>query len=280
MTGRGTCAGVSFVGVLIVTAVSGSTRAAADAPAAYGWWASPLAGALDVPEGGLLVAGSQDSPTSYAAVDVEATAGARVAITLRVAPSSATLPTSAVQACPLTTPSFEPADGGDLGDAPPYDCVAAVPGVAAPDGTTVAFDLGVATREGGIAVAIVPATGVTRMVFDRPGDDSVQLTAPSPTPAQPVGDPTPSATSPTTTRSSSTLPRQPATSTPVPVPEPAAAPSAAPPAVVPGNGFLPVSSAGTSARGLAGSALLLAAVGGLWWASKRPTAGHAEPRTS
>ena len=169
--GCGRAAAVAvLLGVLSVT-----VAARADAPT-YAWWSSPATPAADVPERGLLVSGPAASPTSYAAVGADVAEG-RVSLVLAVAEESASLPTSSLLACPLTTARFEPVDGGSIEDAPTYDCTAGAPGVGSPDGTSYSFDVGALVVDGRLAIALVPGSSATRVVFSEPSADALAFQA-------------------------------------------------------------------------------------------------------
>lgn len=172
--------------------------ATAVAPARQGWWKvpgpldglglGPLTGlgapdTADVPEGGLLVAGgaSTGQPDAVAALAFPLGGGA-VTGPLRLVPdpAAASVPGSALMACPLDRPEFSPADGGPMAEAPPYDCFGGVAATVEGSGAYL-FDVALIVRDGTVAVAIVPTTSTGRVVFSAPGDDALPVSAPAST---------------------------------------------------------------------------------------------------
>lgn len=164
----------------------------ADPPSRQGWWegASPLdpvlgplatlglgsVNAVDVPADGLLVQGStNEEPAAYAAVAFDLGAAA-IAGPLRLVPDpdAASVPESAIRACPLDDPDFTPAQGGSRDAGPGYDCLGAVAATIDQDG---AFVIDVATLRRGdtLAVAILPGTPSTRVVFQAPGSEALAV---------------------------------------------------------------------------------------------------------
>lgn len=172
----------------------------ADSPTLFGWWTSanvsavPATAPTDVPPGGFEVT-QAGSVQAYAAIGHVTEAGEVRAILLDVAPGTASVPDTALVVCPLTSQApFSPAQGRPLSEAPAYDCAkSAIPGVANANGTRISFAVSGLSRSGYLGVAIV-VSGSGRQVFNRPADDSIQLTtdpAPAPTaePAPPVNPP-------------------------------------------------------------------------------------------
>jgi hypothetical protein len=204
--------------VLLVTwvlALSGavvSLPASAAPPARQGWWRASLVvlgidlttvldpSSADVPADGLLVAGgsSFEEPQAYAAVAYDVT-GRTPAGPLRLEPhpTAASVPESGAVACPLDAATFEPARGGRVEDGPRYDCLGAVPATIADDGAYL-FDVSTLQRGDTVAVAVLPATTTSRIVFAPPGDDSLPLApagpdAPAPSSPAAAAAPEPSA---------------------------------------------------------------------------------------
>jgi len=136
-----------------------------------GWWTTtgalgvpPAVVSPDVPADGLLVEGGPSGPRTYAAL-----AGAMPsdgALLLDVAPNSVTTADVPLQVCPLLSPSFTPAQGGALADAPDYDsdhCATVMPssGRYRIEGAAVA-------PGGALAIALLPATPTDRVVLAAP----------------------------------------------------------------------------------------------------------------
>jgi hypothetical protein len=167
------------------------TPAAAAPPARQGWWRASVEvlgvdltalldpSSVDVPSDGLLVAGgsSPGEPQAYAAVAYDL-AGATLTGPLRLAPhpTAASVPGSTAVACPLDDAAFAPAQGGRADEGPGYDCLGSVPGTVAEDGAYL-FDLSTLQRGDSVAVAILPGTNTSRIVFAAPGDESLPLAA-------------------------------------------------------------------------------------------------------
>jgi hypothetical protein len=169
-------------------AVGGHAGARAASPSRQGWWkvGLPTAGvgigglgnlkdpqAADVPDGGMLVQGGQSvgQPAAYAAMAFDlGTAAVAGPVRLVPAPTTASVPGSKLIACPLNDPSFKPADGGAIADAPPYTCSSAVSATVDSSGAYV-FDVAGLRRGDSLAVAILPSLPTDRVVFARPSAD-------------------------------------------------------------------------------------------------------------
>lgn len=183
------------LGSLGLTLVMPSSLAHANPPSLFGWWSSSNTGAVpvsipsDVPTGGFEVT-EASAVHAYAAVG-QFTEGADVsALTFDLAPNTASVPTTALVACPLTNQNpFNPQLGGPIADAPAYNCAKPIPGVLSSDGKRIKFTVAGLARDGYLGVAIV-VSGNGRQVFTRPTDDSVTLGASSE--PEPTGDPEPS----------------------------------------------------------------------------------------
>jgi hypothetical protein len=199
-TGRlGALAALLVVGTLL------APSAGAVEPARQGWWRASVVilgidltalldpSTADVPADGLLVAGGSapDQPQAIAAVAYEI--AGTVAGPLRLAPhtAAATVPGSGAMACPLDEPAFTPAQGGPIAEAPRYDCLGAVVATVDADGAYL-FDVSTLVRGSAVAVAILPTTPASRIVFAAPADGSLAITpdgaaAPAPSTGDPVG---------------------------------------------------------------------------------------------
>jgi hypothetical protein len=275
MTRRGlttALAAALAVGVVLAPAAS------AVKPARQGWWRTSInvggvdltalidPSTVDVPADGMLVAGGSaaDQPQAIAAVayDVAGT----VAGPLRLTPhaATATVPGSGAMACPLDEPTFTPAQGGLITDAPRYDCLGAVVATVDADGAYV-FDVSTLVRDDAVAVAILPTSTTSRIVFAAPADDSLAVTPALPAGPGPTGG---SAMAPGPRASgTATLPSATVDAASAVAPDaqtPAEAAAATDPSSVAAIGAVQA-----AARGSAGRAYLLlalAAAAGLAWA--------------
>ncbi|MBV9665497.1 MAG: hypothetical protein JOZ37_16125 [Actinobacteria bacterium] len=273
--------------------IVGAPAAHAAKPAAQGWWRSSLnvlgidltalldPSTVDVPADGLLVAGSTTAGQPEAIAAVAYTVQGTVAGPLRLVPhaATATVPGSGAMACPLDNPTFKPAQGGLIENAPKYDCLGAVTAKVDSDGAYV-FDVSTLVRGDAVAVAILPTTQTSRIVFASPGDDSLLVKAEAPAPALP------SATADAATGSFGDAALSPplpgavlGNETAAPGPAAEAAPTAsitAPTAVAPIGATAP-----TPGRGSAGRAFLFlaiaAAIGVAWVVAGRPRRRSAAP---
>jgi hypothetical protein len=161
--------------------------ASAQGAAQQGWWtvanpggSLPAPAPPDVPADGLLVQGgsSDASPTAYVALVYEVPAGATVGeLTLRVAPGSGTTPNATPRACFLVN-AFSPEQGGPIANAPAYDCSKNSTGKPSSGGDSYHFDVSALVTSGTLAVAILPASATDRIVFSKPGNDSLAVTQP------------------------------------------------------------------------------------------------------
>lgn len=132
--------------------------------------------APDVPPDGLYVAGGQSGPQAVSALLYFLPEGTPAGtLTLEIAPGSLSSPAASLLACPLATDGadFTPVQGGDLAAAPAYDCARGVKGVANSGGTAFAFPVGALASSDRIGLAIVPVGASDRVVFSRPGDQSL-----------------------------------------------------------------------------------------------------------
>lgn len=185
----------AFVSATVVVVATGGAPAFADAPTAAGWWtvtgaSTPVAvgaGGPDVPTGGLVVesGGSAATPVAIAALSYQTApaAGASATLTLAVAPNSATTPSSSLEVCPLTGPAtFKPADGGSMSDAPKYDCAHHVTAAVSSGGDSFSFDLSSLLDGSPVAVAVLPAADVERVVLAKPDQNSLTTGSASPAP--------------------------------------------------------------------------------------------------
>jgi hypothetical protein len=174
--------------LLLGGAVASAPAAQAAKPAVQGWWRSSTnvlgvdvtalldPSTVDVPADGLLVAGGTSATQPQAIAAVAYTVHGSIAGPLRLVPhaATATVPGSGAMACPLDNPTFKPAHGGLIADAPKYDCLGAVTAKVDADGAYV-FDVSTLVRGDAVAVAILPTTQTSRIVFASPGDDSLPV---------------------------------------------------------------------------------------------------------
>jgi hypothetical protein len=195
-----------LIAVVAMAAVWLSAPAAATPPTRQGWWKARVVVAgldlsallapptADVPADGLLVAGgtTSNAPQAYAAVAYDLGGGALEGpLRLLPHPSAASVPGSGAMVCPLDNPVFQPSQGGFADTAPKYDCLGAVVATVDDKGAYV-FDVTTLQREGIVAVAILPTTATSRIVFAVPGADSLPVgAAAAPTVPPPVNDTAP-----------------------------------------------------------------------------------------
>jgi hypothetical protein len=178
---------VTLLAAAVPVLAPGAARA--DRPTAFGWWTStnpgvpsaPVPGlvpasttAPDIPPGGFEVA-NVPGDTSYAAIYYTSSETV-TQVVLSLAGSAANAPNSTVQACPLTGAGvFEPAAGGTIGDAPPYDCSHPIAGTEDASAGTFSFPVASLAQGGTLAVAVV-AGGTGRLVFNAPDASTVHVT--------------------------------------------------------------------------------------------------------
>lgn len=194
MTARArlTCAlGAVAVALSVAGAPLAATPASAAAPDAQGWWWAPGSSTAvtapvappDVPADGLYVQGGvgTTSPGAYAAVVYLIPAGATITgpLTLTVAAGSATTVGATLEACPLLDPTIHAEQGGPASDAPAYDCRTHAQATLAPGGTTFSVPVAGLASHGALAVALLPGAGAERVVLDRPGSSSLDVSAPA-----------------------------------------------------------------------------------------------------
>jgi hypothetical protein len=181
------------VAALLVATIGLGPSASADAPFAYGWWSAtnlgplPTAGGAlpdvlgpiavatpDVPADGMLVQGGALGPIAFAALVYDlGPDGAAAQLVLPVAEGTTVVPGTTLRLCPLSEPDIRPDVGGPMADAPAYDCSTEVTGTANPEGTAFAFDVAELLVEGVLAVALLPSLPADRVVFAKPGDDTL-----------------------------------------------------------------------------------------------------------
>lgn len=152
----------------------------AEAPVEQGWWTVSNAGPVaapappDVPADGLLIQGGPASPSALAALVYEVETGTTPdKLTLTIAPESTKTPAATLQLCALTAPSLQVQQGGPMANAPAYDCVRETSGDPSEDGKTYTFDVAALASSETLAVAILPTAPSDRVVFSKPGADSL-----------------------------------------------------------------------------------------------------------
>jgi hypothetical protein len=167
--------------------VNGS--AGAEPPGQQGWWTVTNPGPApeglpvptpppppDVPSGGSLVQGGPSSPNAFAALVYQLPQGAKVGeLTLKVASGSATTSGTTLEACPLTNPTIHAEQGGPMADAPQYNCAKKTTAKPAPGGGSYQFNVSSFVTDGALAVAILPSSPSDRVVFSKPGGDSLMV---------------------------------------------------------------------------------------------------------
>jgi hypothetical protein len=270
---------VPLLAVVALAAIWLTAPAAAAPPTLQGWWKARVIVAgldlsallapstADVPADGLLVAGGTTSnvPSAYAAVAYDLGGGALAGpLRLLPHPTAASVPGSGAMACPLDNPTFQPSQGGFTDTAPRYDCLGAVVATVDDKGAYI-FDVTTLQREGTVAVAILPTTATSRIVFAVPAADSLPVgAAPLPTAPPSIGDPVAPIVDTPTFPTGGIVGSPPAARTPaVAAPAtPAAAPLSAPSAPVV-NAIQAASSEGSASRAF--FMLALAALAGGGW---------------
>jgi len=184
------------VSILLISSVLAFGKSArADIPSEQGWWTSASPGGVggvaapasppappDVPQNGLLVQGGPTStsgaadtgPFAYAALVYQLPGGATPgSLTLTVAPSSATTPSTTLELCALRTQQFQAEQGGPMSDAPAFDCTKNV--TAAPSSSSYQFNVASLISNDALAVAILPTSPADRVVLAQPGDQSLAV---------------------------------------------------------------------------------------------------------
>lgn len=182
------------------------------------WWAGGplLEPASGVPDGGLVVASALGRPTAFAAARASVDRAAR-SVVLHLAVHDAT-GTPALVACPAITP-WQPSHGGDLDDAPAYDCTATSAPVRV-DGDRAEVDLTELAGDGVLDVVLVPdplSVAPFSVTFDRPATTALAVEL---------------ASSPTTVSTLAPVTTPPVTTPPVTAPPPGAV-ALDPPATTP-----------------------------------------------
>lgn len=187
---------VMFVCGLFFLAAAGTslvlfstTRAVADegtGPSQQGWWTTlnpgPPAPAPpappDVPSGGLLVQGGGNGPTSYAGLVYQLPPGATpTTLTLDVTQGSASTPSTTLEICTLDSQSLNPDQGGPMSDAPAFSCAQSTSAPPSAGGGSYQFSVGSLASSGVLSIAILPTGPTDRVVFDKPGDQSLAVSA-------------------------------------------------------------------------------------------------------
>ena len=275
---------VTLAGAVVMTP---GGRAGADTmgPQYTGWWSAtqqlPLAvPAPTVPDGGMLVQQGANGPTAYGAVHYSGVPAGTGTILLDVSTGS-TASLGTIAACTTTQPWKATKGPGSWSSRPSYttDCT---PGIAATDGSAVAFSVSVPAGNAGVLdLAIVPtATSLPFSVtFDKPSAKSLNINpvAPPPPPVAEAAAPAPDATaaSPADT-SAVVVPPAPVSDSfaSAPVPATPAAPSETVPTQTVQLAAAPPAGGSTSdhrGQRIAAVAGLLALVGGWWLVGARPT---------
>jgi hypothetical protein len=206
-----------FLAVAIAGALMPFAGARGDSPSTFGWWTSANPGAptepvptivpvpagtgaagtraagtpSDIPAGGFEVA-KLSQYSSYAAIGYYAYGATVGNVVLDLDTKAANVPNSTVQACPLTgAGTFGAADGAPSSQGPAFSCSTSVPGVEDASAGTVSFAAAPLVTNDYLGIAIV-AVGTSRMVFEPPGQSTVQA-LPSPSTGPALTQPTPPA---------------------------------------------------------------------------------------
>lgn len=164
------------LGVLSLTAALsaalvavGVPQAGADAPTKTAWFSAAGAGPLTVPvpttdAGDLRVGGTGESPTAYAALNLQSAGATGGTLTLQLRPGTA-LGTVALAACKTEKTDWEKGGNQSFDAGPGYDCsTGSAPGTLSDDGASVVFELDETTQSapGTWDLAIAPAPEVTQ----------------------------------------------------------------------------------------------------------------------
>lgn len=148
---------VAVVGLALVLGATSPARASVPI-SQTGWWTrSPSP--PTVPDGGIAVGAAPDGALTVGAVVVDAAQGASGAsLRLVEAGGGAGAQVAAIQVCP-TTPSWAPAAGGPMSDAPKDECASAsVPMTRGEDGTwTADVQKLVDGKTGSVGLIVLPA---------------------------------------------------------------------------------------------------------------------------
>lgn len=245
---------------LVLLAVAPGARAAA--PDEHGWWTSFAGPNPDVPSDGMLIQGgaSATSPSAFGAVVYSVPDGSTVGkLTLALAPSSASVPLSKLELCPLASTVFDAAQGGAMSKAPDFDCTKSVRASPSSSGNTYEFDVSSLVNGGALAVAILPTSPTDRVALAAPNGSSLAVTPDATVATQTAPAQTPVTDTAPATRSNVASPADTPAVTPAP-PARAAARNAA-------AEYVPTLAAGvTHARGAAVALVLVGAllIGGGW----------------
>ena len=171
----------------------------AESATEQGWWTSNSSvlgalGQVDVPAQGLLIDGgpkstsgaSDGTPAAYGALVYSVPVGARtITLSFTVATTSASTPASTLELCPLTKATIKVEQGGPISDAPSFDCHSNVTDEPPVGSTTYLFDAATLVSKGRLAVAILPTSGLERVVLAEPGASSLDLLSLGPSSTDP-----------------------------------------------------------------------------------------------
>jgi hypothetical protein len=157
------------------TTVNGGTPPSAPTPlvvTATAWFgASPTpVDSVSIPEGSLPVGAANGADDKHAFLRLTGTDAALVLGEHTSPAATRSADAASIQACPVTTESWEPQDGGTFDDEPEFSTTGCVPLVRQSNGTWVADLSGFDDRGGRRGFALVPA--------DPEGSWQVTLTAP------------------------------------------------------------------------------------------------------
>lgn len=201
--------GIAIGGMAFVTAfgfLASAGPAGAQAPDEQGWWTATNTGpppvALpvnvpnatpDVPSNGLLVEGGLQSPTAYSALVYKLSDGSVAkSLTLTVTPNSATTPNTTLKLCPLLHPDIYAEQGGQISNAPTYNCAKNV--TAQASNGSFKFDISTLESDNALAVAILPTSATDRVVFNQPDQSSLDVLASDGFSSSGAGQPSPVST--------------------------------------------------------------------------------------
>ena len=194
---------VALAVVGLVVLATPDAHAADPSIARVGWWTR--SSSATAPDGGVVVGTAADGPESVAAVEIDLGDGATDASIELVEADGSLQDAAAILVC-VTDEPWEPADGGELADAPQPDCADGVP-MARDEGTWRA-DVGalLAGRVDLATLMLVPAPSSTPIPgvvipFEVELERPVLTSTATATTSMPPGPPTTSGLgSPATTR--------------------------------------------------------------------------------
>lgn len=186
------------LGLIACTIAVTASVAQAAPPEKVGWWHQLNGGPValpvplpTVPEGGIFVQqGATTDPVAFGALTYRVTDGSSSSLTLTAAPGSVALAAS-MQACKTNRAWAATTGPGPWAERPSFSNPCA-PGIAAADGSAVAFNLNASFVANGVLdVAIVPLSAATpfAVAFEPPAADALASVGGRPTTSPPLPPP-------------------------------------------------------------------------------------------